>query len=109
MTQDDKPPIFSNKSLRTLTKGVAIYAGFYVAVVVGQTISQPVSENSAAPQNAYMPLYFLAAAHLLLGLINLGIILSKRYNWFVPSISGILMILSRIYHTELEIWVWSWS
>ncbi|PRP67018.1 hypothetical protein [Nonlabens agnitus] len=109
MSQDNKPPLFSAKSLRTFTKIVAIYAGFYILTVVAQTISQPVSENPDAPQNAYMPLYFLAAVHLVLGLVNLALILLKKYNWLVPSISAAVMLLARIYYEDIALWVWSWS
>lgn len=109
MTQENRPPLFTSKSLRTLTKIVAIYAGFYLVTVIAQTITQPVSENPDAPQNAYMPLYFLATVHLVLGLSNLALIVSKKYNWFVPAVSGTIMILARVYYDDIALWVWSWS
>jgi len=109
MDQDNKPPLFTAKSLRIFTKIVAIYAGFYILTVIAQTISEPVSNNPMAPSNAYMPLYVLAAVHLVLGLINLAIIVTKKYNWFVPSISAIIMILSRIFYNDIALLVWSWT
>ena len=109
MDQASKPPLFSAKSLRILTKIVAIYAGFYVVTVIAQSISQPVSENPMASSNSYVPLYVLAAFHLVLGLIHLAIILSKRYNWAIPLLSAALMIAARIYYLEIATWVWSWS
>ncbi len=109
MDQDNKPPLFTAKSLRIFTKIVAIYAAFYIATVIAQTISQPAYENAAAPANAYMPLYFLAAAHLILGGGNLALILTKKYNWIIPSISAIAMVLARVYYTDIALWVWGWS
>lgn len=109
MSEDNKPPLFSDKSRRTLTKIVAIYAAFYIATVIAQTISQPVSENPEAPQNAYMPLYFLALVHLVLGLVNLAMIVLKKYNWFLPAVSAIMMILARVYYEDIALWVWSWA
>ncbi len=109
MSQDNKPPLFTPKSLRIFTRIVAIYGGFYVATVIAKSISDPLSENPMAPSNGYMPLYFLAAVHLVLGGINLAIILTKKYNWLIPSISAIVMIVARVYYEDIALWVWSWS
>ncbi len=109
MDQDNKPPLFTAKSLRIFTKIVAIYAAFYIATVIAQTISQPAYENPAAPANAYVPLYFLAICHFILGGANLVIILTKKYNWIIPSISAVAMVLARVYYKDIALWVWSWS
>ncbi|WP_194852155.1 hypothetical protein [Nonlabens antarcticus] len=109
MIENNKPPLFTAKSLRIFTRIVAIYAGFYIITVIAKTISDPLSENPLAPSNGYAPLYFLAGVHLLMLGANLAIVLTKNFNWFVPSISAAIMILSRVYYEDIALWVWSWT
>lgn len=109
MTQKDRPPLFTPRSLRIFTRIIVIYAAFYIITVVAKSISDPISANSTAPSNGYMPLYFLAAVHLLLLFMNLALILTKKFNWLVPSISAVIMVLARVYYSDIALWVWSWS
>jgi|GEM_PF-5906548 len=109
MTQNTKPPLFTPKSLRIFTKIVAIYAAFVILTVIVKSISEPLSDNPMAPANGYMPLYFFAGVHFILGLANLAVILTKKYNWFVPSISAAIMLFTRVYYDDIALWVWSWS
>lgn len=109
MPENNKPPLFTPKSLRIFTKIVAIYAAFVILTVIAKAISEPLSDNPMAPSNGYMPLYFFASVHLVLGLINLAVIVSKKYNWFTVSASALIMLFSRIYYEDIALWVWSWS
>jgi len=109
VTQENRPPLFTAKSLRIFTKIVAIYAAFVILTVIAQVISKPRSENPLAPSNAYMPIYVYAGLHFIFGLINFAVIVSKRYNWFVPSLSAIVLLTYRLYYDDLALWVWSWS
>jgi hypothetical protein len=102
------PPIFSARSLRVFTRVLVIYAAFYIVTVIAKSISDPISDNSLAPANAYLPAYIMAGVHLVLLIANGALVLSKKYNWVIPSISAAIMILSRIYFQELSVWIWQW-
>ncbi|AZQ43853.1 hypothetical protein [Nonlabens ponticola] len=100
--------MFTDKSLGIFTRVLVIYAAFFILVVVAKSISDPVSDNSLAPANGYLPSYVIAGVHFVLLMINGAMIVLKRYNWLIPSISAIIMLLCRIYFQDLSLWIWSW-
>ena len=106
---DNKPPIFSDRSLRVGTRVIAIYALFYVVTALVPLLFNPASDNELMPSNQYAPVYFNAGVHLLIFFAALYSILKKSYSWFLVGISIAIILLSRIYYRDISLMVWEWT
>ncbi|MGB5983124.1 MAG: hypothetical protein WBG46_13360 [Nonlabens sp.] len=106
---ENRPPIFSDRSLRVGTKIIAIYALFYVVTALVPLLFNPSRENELMPQNHYAPVYFNAAVHLIIFLAALLSVLKKRFSWFLVGISIVVILASRIFYRDISVLVWGWT
>lgn len=106
---DNKPPIFSDRSLRVGTKIIAIYALFYVVTALVPLLFNPTSDNEFMPQNHYAPVYFNAAIHLVIFIAAIVSIMKKQFSWFLVGISIAIILASRIFYRDISLLVWGWT
>lgn len=104
--EDNKPPILNSKNIALIIKIIAIYAAFYLCVIIVQIFTNPIWENALAPKNAYYPLYFMAVVHLLVLAISGWSVLSKRFHWGIALVCAVVVALSRFYYNEIAEYIW---
>jgi hypothetical protein len=104
--EDNKPPILNSKNIALITKIIAIYAAFYLCVIIVQLFVNPLDENPLTPQNAYDPIYFMAAVHLIVLAISGWSVLKKKFHWIVALVCAVLVAFSRFYYNEIAEYIW---
>ncbi|WP_298952404.1 hypothetical protein [uncultured Nonlabens sp.] len=107
--EETRPPLWNSKSIATVTKVIAIYAAFYLCVVIVQIFTNPLWDNPLAPSNAYYPLYLMAAIHLIVLILTGASVLFKNYHWVVTVIAVLIVTLSRFYYNEIAEYIWNIS
>lgn len=105
--EDNKPPILNSKNIALITKIIALYAAFYLCVIIVQLFTNPLDDNPLTPQNAYDPIYFMAAVHAVVLIVSGICVFKKRFHWSVTLICAVVIALSRFYYNEIAEYIWS--
>jgi hypothetical protein len=106
---DNRPPLFTQKSLIIATKIIAIYALFFMVTAFIPIFKNPVSENPLWASNHYAPVYFAASVHLIVFIVSATSVFLKKYFWPLAISCMIVVFMSRFYYTQIALWVWEWS
>jgi hypothetical protein len=105
--EQERPPLFNDRSLTIITKIVTIYTAFIICTVIFQVLTNPLENQPLAPQNAYYPLYFMAVVHLIIFLIMGACVMYKKYFWPLSGAAIVVVALFRFYYNDIALWVWS--
>ncbi|WP_213520227.1 hypothetical protein [Nonlabens sp.] len=105
--EQERPPLFNDRSLQITTKIVVIYAAFYMCTVVFQLLTNPLADNPMAPKNAYDPLYVMAVVHLLVFVVTGASVVYKKYIWSITTVAVAVVAMARFYYNDIALWIWS--
>jgi hypothetical protein len=105
--EQERPPLFNDRSLQITTKIVVIYAAFYMCTVVFQLLTNPLEDSPLAPQNAYYPLYFMAVVHLIIFVVTGASVVYKKYFWPLTLVAVAIVAMARFYYNDIALWIWS--